>query len=335
MSRISVVGAGAFGTAMAIVAARCGHEVMLWAHDPKVAEEIAKSRTNPYYLRDVPLDSKIHPTSDLAEAAAFSTTIFMVVPSHHYRHVLSDLLEHLTAPVHVISGTKGIENDTLDRVSEITSSVLGSERLAGFATLSGPTFALETARGDPTAAVIASEDLDFARDLQRLLSCGTFRLYSSTDVVGVELSGSLKNIIAIAAGVVEGLSLGMNTNAALVTRGLHEITRLGLALGGKLETFAGLAGMGDLVLTCTGSLSRNRTLGTALGKGKKLDAILAETRTVAEGVKTSRSVRDLSERHRIEMPISTEMYRLLYENESPQNAIHRLMSRSLKPEGMG
>jgi glycerol-3-phosphate dehydrogenase (NAD(P)+) len=335
VSRISVIGAGAFGTAMAIVAARCGHEVMLWAHDPKVAEAIAKTRTNPYYLRDIPLDPKIHPTGDLAEAAAFSSTIFMVVPSHHYRRVLADLLEHLTTPVHVISATKGIENETLDRVSEITSSVLAGDRLAGFATLSGPTFALETARGDPTAAVIASTDLDFARDLQRLLSCGTFRLYSSTDVVGVELSGSLKNIIAIAAGVVEGLSLGMNTNAALITRGLHEITRLGLALGGKLETFAGLAGMGDLVLTCTGSLSRNRSLGTALGKGKKLDAILAETRTVAEGVKTARSVKDLSDRHRIEMPISTEMYRLLYENESPQNAIHRLMSRALKPEGMG
>jgi glycerol-3-phosphate dehydrogenase (NAD(P)+) len=231
----------------------------------------------------------------------------------------------------IISGTKGIENETLERMSEITQSILGPSLLA-FAALSGPTFAIETARGDPTVAVIASSDSEFAREVQTMLSCGTFRLYNTDDVVGVETAGSLKNVIAIAAGVLDGLGLGFNTNAALVTRGLHEVTRLGMALGGRLETFAGLAGMGDLVLTCTGSLSRNRSVGVALGRGEKLEDILTETRLVAEGVRTARSAKDLAQRTGTEMPITTEMYRVLYENESPRDAIQRLMSRSLKAE---
>lgn len=329
--KIGVVGAGSFGTAMAIVAARCGNDVMLWAHDPKVAESMRATGANPTYLPSVALPPSLTPTNRLDELAAFTDTIFMVVPSHHYRRVLGELGEHLTAPVSVISGTKGIENQTLERMSEITSAVLDG-KLRGFATLSGPTFALETARGDPTAAVIASADVEFAQSVQKAMSSATFRLYHTTDVVGVELAGSLKNVIAIAAGVLEGLGLGSNTNAALVTRGLHEITRLAVALGGKLETIAGLAGMGDLVLTCTGSLSRNRSVGVALGKGKQLDEILNETRLVAEGVKTSKSAKELAERHAIEMPITSEMYRVLYERESPRDAIQRLMLRSLKAE---
>jgi glycerol-3-phosphate dehydrogenase (NAD(P)+) len=233
--------------------------------------------------------------------------------------------------VRVISGTKGIENESLERMSEVTSSVLGGKLIA-FAALSGPTFAAEVARGDPTTAVIASRDNGFAQELQKSLSCGTFRLYHSADVTGVELAGSLKNVIAIAAGVLEGLGLGSNTSAALMTRGLHEITRLGLALGGTIETFAGLAGMGDLVLTCTGALSRNRSVGVALGRGQRLSEILDETKFVAEGVKTSRSAKQLADRHQIEMPITAEMYRVLYENERPRDAIQRLMSRSLKAE---
>lgn len=329
--KISVIGAGAFGTAMAAVAARSGEEIMLWAHDAKVAEALSSTGSNPFYLRDVTLGPKVCATNDLADAAAFSDTLFMVTPSHHYRRVLTELAAHLRQPVSVVSGTKGIENESLQRMSEVTSAVLG-RKLRRFATLSGPTFAVEVARGDPTAAVIASSDLQFAEELQRVLSSETFRLYNSSDVVGVELGGSLKNVIAIAAGVVEGLGLGSNTNAALITRGLHEMTRLGMTLGGKIETFAGLAGMGDLVLTCTGSLSRNRSVGIALGRGKKLDEILAETRFVAEGVKTSKSAKDLAERHHIEMPITVEMYRVLYENESARTAIQRLMTRSLKPE---
>jgi glycerol-3-phosphate dehydrogenase (NAD(P)+) len=329
--KFSIIGAGTFGTAMAIVASRCGNEVLLWAHDPHVAEGIAKSGRNPSYLAALPLDPKIRATHSLAEAAEFSDVMFMIVPSHYYRRVLSDLKAHLKAPVNVLSGTKGIENETLDRMSQITTEVLG-DRLGAFAVLSGPTFALETARGDPTAAGVASADADFSHRMQHALSSSTFRLYHAADVVGVELAGSLKNVIAIAAGVVEGLGLGFNTNAALITRGLYEISKLGLALGGRPETFAGLAGMGDLVLTCTGSLSRNRTVGVALGQGKKLNDILDETKFVAEGVKTARAAKELADRHSIEMPITAEMYRVLHEGESPPVAIQRLMSRSLKAE---
>ena len=329
--KISVIGAGAFGTAMAVAAQRAGNEVVLWAHDPEVARTIAASGENPDYLRGVTLGDGIRATNDLAEAAAFSDTMFMVVPSHHYREVLAKIRAHISAPVNVISGTKGIENQSLDRMSAVSQEVLG-EQLAAFAVLSGPTFAIETAKGNPTAAVIASRDVEFAQRAQRFLSSPTFRLYHSEDVVGVELAGSLKNVIAIAAGVLEGLGLGYNTNAALITRGLREITRLGMVLGGRLETFAGLAGMGDLVLTCTGALSRNRTVGVQLGKGQKLEDILRDAKFVAEGIRTSQSAQALAERHQIEMPITHEMQRVLYEGESPRAAVQRLMTRSLKSE---
>ncbi|HEU4520546.1 MAG TPA: NAD(P)H-dependent glycerol-3-phosphate dehydrogenase [Thermoanaerobaculia bacterium] len=328
---MSVIGAGSFGTAMATVIERCGHDVMLWAHNPDVAEAVKMSGRNQAYLPSIDLGPRVTITSSLEEAAQFSDILFMVVPSHHYRRVLSELVVHLDRPARFISGTKGIENDSLARMSEVTRDVAG-EKMAAFAALSGPTFAVEVARGDPTAAVIASSVLEYAQELQRLLSYRTFRLYHSSDVVGAELAGSLKNVIAIAAGVVEGLGLGSNTNAALVTRGLHEMTRLGIALGGRLETFAGLAGMGDLVLTCTGSLSRNRTVGVELGRGRKLHEILDDAKFVAEGVKTSRSAYALAQRHQIEMPITAEMYRVLYENESPRDAIQRLMTRALKAE---
>lgn len=329
--KLSVIGAGSFGTAMSVVAARNNNDVVLWAHDPKVAEAIRQTHTNPLYLPNIEVPAGVRPTSDLREAASFGDVIFMIVPSHHYRNVLTQIRESLQNPVTVISGTKGIENQTLERMSEITASVLG-DRLAAFSVLSGPTFAVESAKGFPTAAVIASRDVATAQRMQQVLSSPTFRMYHSEDVVGVELAGSLKNVIAIAAGVLEGLGLGHNTTAALITRGLHEITRIGIALGGRLETFAGLAGMGDLVLTCTGALSRNRSLGVALGRGKKLQDILGETREVAEGVKTSKSAKELAERHGIEMPITTEMYRVLYEGESPRDALQRLMTRSLKAE---
>jgi glycerol-3-phosphate dehydrogenase (NAD(P)+) len=329
--KLSVIGAGSFGTAMSVVAARNNNDVVLWAHDPKVADAIREMHTNPLYLPSIEVPPNVRPTSDLGEAAAFGDVIFMIVPSHHYRNVLAQIRDSLQNPVTVISGTKGIENQTLERMSEITTSVLG-ERLAAFSVLSGPTFAVESAKGFPTAAVIASRDVATAQRMQQVLSSPTFRMYHSEDVVGVELAGSLKNVIAIAAGVLEGLGLGYNTTAALITRGLHEITRLGIALGGRLETFAGLAGMGDLVLTCTGALSRNRSLGVALGRGKNLHDILSDTREVAEGVKTSKSAKELAERHGIEMPITTEMYRVLYEGESPRDALQRLMTRSLKAE---
>lgn len=328
--RISIIGAGSFGTSMAIVAARAGHDILLWAHDPSVAEGIRRDRRNPVYMPTVELDPHIGATHSLAEAAEFSDSLLMVVPSHHYRRVLTELLPHLER-ADVISGTKGIENESLETMSQVTAQVLG-DKLRAFAVLSGPTFALEAARGDPTVAVVASTEDDFAHAAQGMLSGGTFRLYRTNDVGGVELAGSLKNVIAIAAGVLEGLGLGSNTNAALVTRGLHEMTKLGIALGGRLETFAGLAGMGDLVLTCTGALSRNRRVGVELGRGKTLEQILGETREVAEGVKTAKAAQALAERHGIEMPITTEMYRVLYEGETPRAAIQRLMTRSLKAE---
>jgi glycerol-3-phosphate dehydrogenase (NAD(P)+) len=330
--KISIIGAGSFGTAMAIAAARAGNDVVLWAHDPDVARTITETRTNPDYLAGVALDAdRVRATSDLAEAAAFSDTIFMVVPSHHYRNVLSELRAHLRTPARVISGTKGIENDSLDPMSAVTAAVLG-EQLHAFAVLSGPTFAIETAKGTPTAAVIASRDVVFAQEVQQVMSSPSFRLYHSEDVAGVELAGSLKNVIAIAAGVLEGLGLGANTNAALITRGLREMTRLGIVLGGRLETFAGLAGMGDLVLTCTGALSRNRTVGVQLGKGLTLEEILRDAKFVAEGIKTAKSAQQLAERHAIEMPIISEMHRVLYEGESPRGGIQRLMTRALKSE---
>lgn len=329
--KISVIGAGAFGTAMAVAAERAGNEVLLWAHDPEVAETIRATRTNPVYLAGVTLGENVRATNDLAEAALFSDTLFMVTPSHHYRDVLAEIRGHLHGSVRVISGTKGIENQSLDLMSGISAEVLGAQ-LAAFAVLSGPTFAIETAKGNPTAAVIASRDVDFAQELQHVLSSPALRLYHTEDVVGVELAGSLKNVIAIAAGVLEGLGLGFNTNAALITRGLREMTRLGVMMGGKLETFAGLAGMGDLVLTCTGALSRNRTVGVLLGKGQKLEDILRDAKFVAEGIKTAKSAQQLAERHGIEMPITHEMHRVLYEGESPRDGIQRLMTRSLKSE---
>jgi glycerol-3-phosphate dehydrogenase (NAD(P)+) len=329
--RLSVIGAGSFGTAIAAASARAGNEVMLWAHDPEVAKTIRDSRENPSYLPGIVLEERIQATADLADAAAFADTHFMVVPSHYYREVLTRLRSHLRRRVRVISATKGIETDTLERMSAVSAHVLG-EQLESFAVLSGPTFAIETARASPTVAVIASKDVDFSQEAQQALSTPTLRLYRSEDVTGVELAGSLKNVIAIAAGVLEGLGLGYNTNAALITRGLREITRLGMALGGKLETFAGLAGMGDLVLTCTGALSRNRTVGVQLGKGRLLSDILDDTRFVAEGVKTCKSAQQLSEKHQIAMPITSEMYRVLYLDESPREGVSRLMTRALKSE---
>jgi len=329
--KISIIGAGSFGTAVAAVAARCGNEIVLWAHDPHVADEIEQTRRNPIYLQSIALERNIRATSSLAEAAEFSDVVFMIVPSHHYRSVLAQMRPHLRREIAIVSATKGIENDTLQRMSEVTALELGGA-LRSFAVLSGPTFALEMARGDPTAAVIASLDHVFAEEVQHALSSPTFRIYNSHDVTGVELAGSLKNVIAIAAGVIEGLGLGSNTTAALITRGLHEVTKLSVALGGRIETLSGLAGMGDLVLTCTGSLSRNRSVGVALGQGKPLAQILSESRTVAEGVRTSKAAKELAERHGIEMPITAEMYRVLHHGESPRGALQRLMTRSLKAE---
>ena len=332
--RVAVVGAGSWGSALALAASRAGHEVLLWAHDPEIAKQIVQTRSNPVYLPTAEFGNNITITNALSDVAAFSDLILMVTPSHYYREVLGQLETHLERPVRIVSGTKGIENETLSRISEITESVLG-EGLQSFAVLSGPTFAAEVSLDYPTTAVIASDSEEFSTLVQHELSYETFRLYRSCDVIGVELAGSLKNVIAIASGVIEGLGYGSNTTAALITRGLHEIRRLGVNLGGKPETFAGLAGMGDLVLTCTGSLSRNRSVGVQLGQGKTLEQILQESRYVAEGVKTARSAKQVADRHETEMPIISEMHALLYEGETPQESLSRLMTRSLKAETEG
>jgi glycerol-3-phosphate dehydrogenase (NAD(P)+) len=329
--RISVIGAGAFGTAMAVAAARAGNEVSLWAHDPDVAATIRETGANPDYLAGMPLSDRIHATNDLGEAATFSDTMFMVVPSHHYREVLTNLRGHCTAPVKVISGTKGIENESLERMSEITSHVLDGQ-LAAFAVFSGPTFAIETARGDPTAAVIASKDAEFAQEVQQVMSSPALRLYHSSDVVGVELAGALKNVIAIAAGVVEGLGLGHNALAGLITRGLAEITRLACAAGAHRETLAGLAGLGDLVLTCTGSLSRNRHVGSELAQGRSLPDVLAGMKMVAEGVRTTEAALALGVRHDVELPIAAQVGELLAGRKDARTALYELMLRPQRAE---
>jgi len=329
--KITVIGAGSWGTALAELADRCGHDVLLWAHEPEVVQQLKETRSNPLYLPSAKFSYRTEATNSLEQAAQFSSTVMMVTPSHHYRTVLGNIMPHLPGPIRIISGTKGIENSTLKRVSEICADVLG-DQLTSFACLSGPTFAAELSRADPTAAVVASTDEDFAREVQEALSCKYFRLYTTSDVVAVEVGNSMKNVMAIAAGIIEGIGLGSNTTAALITRGLREMGRLSEAMGGRPDTLAGLAGMGDLILTCTGALSRNRRLGTQLGQGKSLEQILSETREVAEGVKTTRSANDLADKLGIEMPITQEMYRVLYENEKPRTAIQRLMTRALKAE---
>lgn len=333
--RIAVLGAGSWGTALAHHWAADGHPVVLWGRDAERIATIRKNRSNERYLPGVELDPGVELTADLADLSR-AHRVVMVVPSHGYRAVLRDFLRTLPedgSPRTVVSATKGIEIDTLARMSQVTEEeAAAAGRWLDFGVLTGPTFAAELVRGAPTAAVLAATDEALATELQGLLSTSTFRLYSSTDVVGVELGGTSKNVIAIAAGVVSGLELGHNTLAALLTRGLHEITRLGIACGGDPRTFAGLAGMGDLVLTCTGGLSRNRRLGVELAAGKTAEAIAGATPMVAEGWRNSLAVARLAERHGVEMPITEQMVQILYHGKSPKDAVATLMGRDLRME---
>ena len=331
---IGVLGAGSFGTAVAVHAARAGHEARLWVRRAEAAAEILEHRENRRYLPGVELPAGLEITHDLARLADCAP-IVVAAPSHGYREVLRDFLSARGArsALTVVSATKGIEGETLARMSQVSAEECdraGIERR--FAALSGPTFAAELARGVPSAAVVACEEEAVAAGLREALASPTLRLYSSTDVVGVELGGAAKNVIAIGAGIVSGLGLGHNTLAALITRGLHEVTRLGLAYGGDPQTFSGLAGLGDLVLTCTGGLSRNRRTGIELAQGKTLDEILSETTEVAEGVKNSRIVLRLARDAGVEMPISEQMVEVLYEGKPARKAVHDLMTRDLKHE---
>ena len=334
MARIGILGAGSFGTAVAVHAARAGHRTTLWVRREEAAAEIDAARENRRYLPGVILPEGLAITHDLA-ALADSAPLVVAAPSHGYRAVLREFLAARVSqqPLTVVSATKGIEAETLARMSRVSEEECARAGvLCRFAVLSGPTFAAELARAAPSAAVIASADAALAAGLRQTLATPTLRLYSSTDVVGVELAGTVKNVIAIGAGLVSGLGLGHNTLAALITRGLHEMTRLVVAYGGEAETLRGLAGLGDLVLTCTGALSRNRRTGVELAQGKTLDAIVAETTEIAEGVKNSLVVRRLARARDIEMPIIEQMVAVMYEGKPAKQAVHELMTRGLKDE---
>jgi glycerol-3-phosphate dehydrogenase (NAD(P)+) len=328
---MTVFGGGSWGTAMAHHLARRGHEVMLWAREPEVAEGINSEHRNPLFLSDLELDKGIEAVDRLGAAAQHADLWLWVVPVQFSRTVMEELAVEMNDDVRVVSASKGIETESLRRMDEVACEALGLDE-RHFCCLSGPTFAREVIRGDPSAAVLACPDLDLAAHLQEEFSDHHLRCYVGADLVGIELAGALKNVIAIAAGIIDGLGLGFNTQAALMTRGLHEITRLGVALGADAETFRGLAGMGDLVLTCTGGLSRNRMLGQRLGRGETLEQILASSREVVEGVRTTPAAARLAANHGVVMPITDAMSQLLEGKVDPKTALHELMTRELRIE---
>lgn len=334
MSEIAIVGAGAWGTGLSIALGRQeSHRIHLWAHEADVCESIAKRRVNERFLSGHAIPEAVTATNDLAKAVSDAQIVVSVMPSQHCRKLFERMKPLLRPGVLIVSATKGLEEDSLLRMSEVIAQVLGDGAQSRIGALSGPSFAVEVARGDPTAVTIASKDSELARAVQQEFSDRSFRVYTNTDVVGVELGGALKNVIAIAAGVCAGLDLGYNSIAALITRGLAEISRLAVACGARSDTMAGLAGLGDLVLTCTGGLSRNRTVGVELGRGRKLAEITAGMHgMVAEGIFTTNAAIGLSRTRGIEMPITEQMYAILHEGKSPREAIQDLMSRSGKSE---
>ncbi len=330
--RVAVVGAGSWGTTLADLLARKAMPVRLWAYETEVATAINGERRNTTYLPEIELHAGVEATADLSEALTDAGVVVSVTPSQHVRAVLSGAAGHLRDDATVISASKGIETATLQTMAEVLDDVLPDPVNGHLCFLSGPSFALEVARRAPTAVTVASHHPRLAREVQELFQTDYFRVYTSTDVPGVELGGALKNVIALGAGMATGLGLGHNTLAALITRGLAEITRLGVAMGANPITFAGLAGMGDLLLTCTGGLSRNRRVGEELGRGRTLDEVLGEMRMVAEGVETARATRELARRTGVEMPIAEEVYAVLFEDRSPETAVRNLMTREPKPE---
>ena len=332
MSRVAIIGAGAWGTALSIVLGRQNrHEVRLWAHEEHVRESIEKTHKNAFFLPDHRIPDCVAPTGSLAETVAGAEVIVGAVPSQYCRMMFEQLSAHLQPQMLVVSATKGLERTTLLRMTEVICTATKGRCRVG--ALSGPSFAAEVARGDPTALAVASPDSALTNAVQQEFSDSSFRLYRNDDVVGVELGGSLKNVIAIAAGVCHGLGLGHNSIAALITRGLAEITRLVVACGGRAETMAGLAGLGDLVLTCTGELSRNRSVGVELGRGSKLPGIIGSMHgQVAEGVFTTDAAVQLARARNVEMPITEQMHAILNAGKPPRQAIQELMAREVKNE---
>lgn len=330
--RVAVIGAGGWGTALSVVAARAGREVRLWSRNESVVEDVNVRRVNGAYLEGCAIPSGVTATTELGSALKGAEIILLAAPSHATRAVLEGMRGLFEPDAVFVSATKGVEVETGRRISEVVGEVLGEGAAGRFACLSGPSFAREVAADQPTAVVVSSLHESLARLAQRALSAQNFRVYTNPDVVGTELGGASKNVMALAAGMVAGLGLGANTVSALVTRGLAEMTRLALAEGGRPETLMGLAGLGDLVLTCTGGLSRNRFVGQELGRGRALAEVLAGMREVAEGVRTTRAIRLLAARRGVEMPITEEVHAVLYDGKRVRDAVESLISRPLREE---
>lgn len=327
---IAIIGAGSWGTALSVALGRAGWRVALWARRAELAEALRRGRRNPQYLSEFPLPPSVMPTDDLAAAVHEANMVVLAVPSDGVREVSEQLAPHLRADQGVVSAAKGLEHQTGRRLSEVIAEVLGRQR--DLAVLSGPNLAAEVAAGIATASVAASASPQFAAAVQEALATPTFRVYTNPDVIGVELGGALKNIVAIGAGASDGLGFGDNTKAALMTRGLAEITRLGVALGAKAETFRGLSGMGDLVATCAGRKSRNHRVGYELARGRRLLDILAEMGQVAEGVETARAALGLAHRAGVDMPITAAVHGILFDGLPPREAVRSLMTRASRNE---
>ena len=332
MSRLAIVGGGSWGTALAIVLAPRFARVKLWVYEADLAGRMRASRENDVYLPGHQLLKNVEVTSDLAGALEGAEIVLSVMPSHHVRGLYRQMLPFLDESMVFVSATKGLENGTLRRMSEVIAEVVRERFDPRVVVISGPTFAREVARFEPTVLVAASSDEGLAERVQTAFASPTFRLYTSPDPTGVELGGAIKNIVAIGSGVLHGMGLGHNVTAALITRGLAEMTRLAVAMGGRQQTLAGLAGLGDLVLTCTGELSRNRAVGIELAHGRKLDEIVGSMKMVAEGIKTTAAAVDLAHRYAVEMPIAEQMFQMLHSGVSPREAVQTLMVRSLKGE---
>lgn len=332
MKNLAIIGGGSWGTALSTVLAPRFDRIRLWVYEQDLAERMCSTGVNDVYLPGFQLPPNVGILNDLAAALEGAETVLGVMPSHLARPLYKQMLPHLTPAMSIVSATKGLETGTLLRVSEVIQQVLGPHFAPRIAVISGPTFAREVARGDPTALVVASADRELAETIQSTFSGPTFRLYTSSDPVGVEIGAAVKNVVAIGAGVCHGLGLGHNAVAALITRGLAEISRLAMAVGGQPKTLAGLAGLGDLVLTCTGDLSRNRHVGLELAKGRKLSEIVQSMKMVAEGVKTTAATVDLARHHSVEMPIAQQMHAMLELGRPPKEAIRQLMERTLKGE---
>jgi glycerol-3-phosphate dehydrogenase (NAD(P)+) len=335
VQQAAVVGAGSWGTALAKMLSDKGYRITLWGHRQEHVDEIAGNRENLTYLPGFKLSDNLTATTDLKEAVTGQPMVVMVVPSHGYREVFHRLLPYLSDNTYVISAVKGIENDTqmtMDQVMEDELTGMDSPPVLHLGVLAGPSFAKEVAAGVPTAVTVAAKSKEEALFFQEFFNAPLFRVYASTHLIGVELSGALQNIIALGAGICDGLGYGTNTRAALITRGLAEISRLGVKMGADPLTFSGLGGLGDLVLTCTGDLSRNRTVGLKLGQGKKLSTILDEMNMVAEGVKTTKSAWNLARKMDVEMPILEQVYQVIYNDKPCEEAVRDLLARSLKEE---